>query len=79
MLVSNDGECKLADFGAAKKIIETDSNAHNKSLKGTINWMAPEVIKQEGHDRFADIWSLGCLVLEMITGKPPWYYKTNFM
>ena len=39
--------------------------------------MAPEVVKEKGHDRFADIWSLGCTVFEMIFKKPPWMDKNN--
>ena len=48
----------------------TDSG--QKSIKGTPYWMAPEIIKQDGHGRQADIWSVACTVIEMATGKPPW-------
>jgi mitogen-activated protein kinase kinase kinase len=34
--------------------------------------MAPEVVKQTGHSAKADIWSVGCLVVEMLTGTHPW-------
>ena len=34
--------------------------------------MAPEVIRQSGHTRFSDIWSLGCTVYEIINKNPPW-------
>jgi serine/threonine protein kinase len=44
----------------------------NCSVKGTPYFMAPEVVKAVGHDRKADIWSLGCLVYEMLTAKLPW-------
>eukprot|EP00891_Asterochloris_glomerata_P008564 jgi/Astpho2/8564/e_gw1.00125.48.1_t len=73
ILVDNAGKVKLADFGASKKIeslVTVDSGF--KSMKGTPYWMAPEVIKQTGHGRPADIWSVGCTIIEMATGKPPW-------
>jgi len=39
--------------------------------------MPPEVIKQTGHNRYADIWSLGCTVFELLMGKPPWSEKKD--
>ena len=48
-----------------------------KSIKGTPYWMAPEVIKQTGAGRAADVWSAACTVLEMVTGKPPWSQCTS--
>uniref|UniRef100_A0A0C9S3I4 mitogen-activated protein kinase kinase kinase n=1 Tax=Wollemia nobilis TaxID=56998 RepID=A0A0C9S3I4_9CONI len=71
LLVDTLGKIKLADFGMAKHI---NGPATPLSLKGSPYWMAPEVITQKntGHDLAVDIWSLGCTVIEMATGKPPW-------
>lgn len=42
-------------------------------MKGTIFWMAPEILEQgKGYDVKVDIWSVGCIVLEMWTGDRPW-------
>ena len=75
-MLRDDGTCQLADFGSSKKIIETNKN-DPKSFCGTPYWMAPEVVKQSGHNRFADIWSLGCTVYEMIAKEPPWTDTNN--
>ncbi|KAF2294022.1 hypothetical protein GH714_006706 [Hevea brasiliensis] len=72
VLVDENGCVKIADFGLAKV---TNSNAIIKSCKGTVCWMAPEVFKNnkaEGYGFQADIWSVGCTVLEMLTRKPPY-------
>ncbi|KAJ4962080.1 hypothetical protein NE237_021990 [Protea cynaroides] len=71
ILVDNKGCIKLSDFGASKKAVEL-ATASGTELKGTPYWMAPEVILQTGQSFSADIWSVGCTVIEMATGKPPW-------
>ena len=43
-----------------------------KSVIGSPYWMAPEVINKTGHCMPADIWSLGCCVIEMLSSLPPW-------
>ena len=55
ILVDNNGVCKLADFGASKRL-DLLKNKVEQSLKGTPYWMAPEVIRQAGYGRQADIW-----------------------
>ena len=78
ILVEQDGTCKLADFGASKQLDEAENGQKGKAkgqfdtFCGTVNWMAPETCKGEAQTRFTDIWSLGCTVIEMITGMPPW-------
>ncbi|XP_030534849.1 mitogen-activated protein kinase kinase kinase NPK1 [Rhodamnia argentea] len=72
ILVDNKGCIKLADFGASKQVVELATISGAKSMKGTPYWMAPEVILQTGHSFSADVWSVGCTVIEMATGKPPW-------
>merc|ERR1712050_446641 len=69
LLVTLDMRVKLADFGCSKRAPVTQSF----TMVGSIPWMAPEVIMhQNGYGRKADIWSLGCTVLEMGTGEQPW-------
>ncbi|XP_010246355.1 PREDICTED: mitogen-activated protein kinase kinase kinase 1-like isoform X2 [Nelumbo nucifera] len=68
ILVDVSGSVKLADFGLAKATRMNDV----KSCKGTAFWMAPEVVKSSGYGLPADIWSLGCTVLEMLTGQLPY-------
>lgn len=59
---------KIGDIGSAK-IIQNQTVA--KTFVGTSCWMAPEVAEEKEYDAFADIWSLGCTVFEMLTGRPP--------
>ncbi|KAL1543892.1 mitogen-activated protein kinase kinase kinase [Salvia divinorum] len=68
ILVDTNGLVKLADFGLAKATKLNDV----KSCKGTAFWMAPEVVRSQGYGLAADIWSLGCTVLEMLTRRFPY-------
>lgn len=72
ILVTRDGIVKLADFGASKAYKDATITDGMKSLRGSVFWMAPEVIKGTGYGRRADVWSLGCTVIEMLSGKHPW-------
>ncbi|KAJ7632660.1 ste11-like protein, partial [Roridomyces roridus] len=80
ILVDNKGGIKISDFGISKKVEDnllTGNRMHRPSLQGSVFWMAPEVVKQSAHTRKADIWSVGCLVVEMLTGEHPWATLTQ--
>lgn len=76
ILVEKSGRIKLADFGMAKQIVEQMATAApgrgGDAMAGSAFWMAPEVVKQQTHGAPADVWSVGCVVIEMLTGVPPW-------
>ena len=74
ILVNELGICKLADFGASRQLDGSQTRqleASLKAIRGTVPFMAPEVIRQTGHGLPADIWSLGATVIEMASGSPP--------
>lgn len=79
ILVDNRGKVKISDFGISKRVeasallqpAKNGGHVHRPSLQGSVFWMAPEVVKQTSYTRKADIWSLGCLVVEMFTGTHP--------
>lgn len=74
ILLDVDGTCKISDFGISKKTDDIYGNDKTNSMQGSVFWMAPEVIRSrgEGYSAKVDIWSLGCVVLEMFAGRRPW-------
>ncbi|EFR00706.1 ste/ste11/ste11-unclassified protein kinase [Nannizzia gypsea CBS 118893] len=81
VLVDNKGGIKISDFGISKRVEAStmlgsgakgpSNHLHRPSLQGSVYWMAPEVVRQTAHTKKADIWSLGCLVVEMFIGVHP--------
>jgi serum/glucocorticoid-regulated kinase 2 len=72
VLLDAEGHVKLGDFGLAKAGIQHSCEGAT-SMCGTPEYMAPEVLAQQGHGFCVDYWGLGMLVYEMMTGLPPWY------
>ncbi|ETS87646.1 hypothetical protein PFICI_01474 [Pestalotiopsis fici W106-1] len=86
ILLDHNGVIKYVDFGAAKVIarqgrtlVKTAATTPNRSMTGTPMYMSPEVIKGEspGKAGSVDVWSLGCVILEMVTGRRPWSNLDN--
>lgn len=74
ILLDPDGTCKISDFGISKRSDNIYGNDITNNMQGSVFWMAPEVIRSQGQGYSAkvDIWSLGCVVLEMFAGRRPW-------
>ncbi|RDW67930.1 hypothetical protein BP6252_09326 [Coleophoma cylindrospora] len=74
ILLDLDGTCKISDFGISKKTDNIYGNDATNNMQGSVFWMAPEVVRSQGQGYSAkvDIWSLGCVVLEMFAGRRPW-------
>jgi len=67
ILLSKDMVIKIGDFGLVCSIEESQPG----QMKGTPNYIAPEVLAEQGHGVKSDIWSIGCMFFALLCGKPP--------
>jgi serine/threonine protein kinase len=73
ILISTGGKVKLADFGVATKLEAAGLDTQANSVVGTPYWMAPEIIQMSGFTTASDIWSVGCTIIELTSGAPPFF------
>ncbi|KAJ0239081.1 Mitogen-activated protein kinase kinase kinase 19 [Hirschfeldia incana] len=81
ILLFGDGAVKIADFGLAKRAGEVTASRDGVQIRGTPLYMAPESVNDNEYGSEADVWALGCAVVEMFSGETAWSFKegSHFM
>ncbi|VDN94884.1 unnamed protein product [Brugia pahangi] len=69
LFLNEEMEIKVGDFGLAT-VVEVDGQ-RKKTLCGTPNYIAPEMLDKKGHSYEVDIWAIGCILYTLLVGKPP--------
>jgi mitogen-activated protein kinase kinase kinase 1 len=81
LLDSTGQRVRIADFGAAARLAShMTGQGEFQDMEGTVAFMAPEVVRggtteegsATGYGRKCDVWSIGCVIIQMATAKPPW-------
>ncbi len=75
LLLDDSGHIRITDFGLSKENVADDDTV--KSICGTPEYLAPEVLRKIPYTKGVDWWSLGTLIFEMIAGLPPFYDKNR--
>ena len=71
VILTSEGHAYLTDFGLAKRAETAAGLTGADQLLGTVDYVAPELIEGSEPDARSDIYSLGCVLYEMLTGEPP--------
>ncbi|TKR69094.1 hypothetical protein L596_021292 [Steinernema carpocapsae] len=69
LFLNKDMKVKIGDFGLATEV--TYDGERKKTLCGTPNYIAPEMLCKKGHSYEVDIWAIGCILYTLLVGKPP--------
>ncbi len=75
ILVARSGEVKVADFGLARAVTEATA-ASTGSLLGTVAYLSPEIVTSGSADARADVYAVGAMLYEMLTGRQPFLGET---
>jgi serine/threonine protein kinase len=73
-LLNSQGTIKIADFGWS---VYAPQEGRRETLCGTLDYLPPEMVKGDSHDKNVDIWSLGILCYELLCGAPPFETDTH--
>lgn len=74
LFLNEEMQVKIGDFGLAT-VLEFDGE-RKKTLCGTPNYIAPEMLDKKGHSFEVDIWAIGCILFTLLVGKPPFETET---
>ncbi|CAP24901.1 Protein CBR-PLK-2 [Caenorhabditis briggsae] len=73
LFLNDELQVKIGDFGLATTV---ENDERKKTLCGTPNYIAPEVLSKMGHSFEVDIWAIGCILFILLVGHPPFESKT---
>ncbi len=76
ILITDDSQVKVTDFGIARALNTEDSLTQTGAVMGTATYFSPEQAEGHGVDNRSDIYSLGVVLFEMVTGRPPFIGDT---
>ena len=86
ILLSSDMHILLTDFGSAKIIGEDEDGADDaggggrrNSFVGTAQYVSPEILTNSGSSKASDLWALGCIIYQMVTGIPPFQAQNEYL
>ncbi|KAK3889864.1 hypothetical protein Pcinc_006158 [Petrolisthes cinctipes] len=74
LFINDEMELKIGDFGLATRV--GYEGERKRTLCGTPNYIAPEILCKKGHSYEVDIWSIGCILYTLLVGKPPFETQT---
>ena len=91
ILLSSDMHILLTDFGSAKIIssegdfegdngtADAGGGGRRNSFVGTAQYVSPEILTNSGSSKASDLWALGCIIYQMVTGIPPFQAQNEYL